>query len=81
MCELAQVLQDIPQWPMPKRNWHRAGLEASGGLQEGCPPLLCLPFTHTHARAVRHMRWPRHCFSASLVHFLLLSSFLLLDPS
>lgn len=58
---------------MPKRNWHRAGLEASGGLQEGCPPLLCLPFTHTHA--VRHMRWPRHCSRARLVHFLLPSSF------
>lgn len=54
VCELALVLQDIPQRPMPKRNWHGAGLEASGGLQEGCAPLLCLPFTHTHA--FRHMR-------------------------
>lgn len=54
VCELALVLQDIPQWPMPKRNWHRAGLEASGGLQEGCPPLLCLPFTHTHTRCQTH---------------------------
>lgn len=35
VCELALVLQDIPQRPMPKRNWHGAGLEASGGLQEG----------------------------------------------
>ncbi len=50
VCELALVLQDIPQRPMPKRNWHGAGLEASGGLQEGCPPLLCLPFTHTRCQ-------------------------------
>lgn len=26
-----------------------AGLEASGGLQEGCPLLLCFPLLHTHA--------------------------------
>lgn len=46
---------------------------ASGGVSS-----TTLFTFYTHIHAVRHMRWPRHCSSARLAHFLLLSSFFLL---
>ncbi len=73
VCELALVLQDIPQRPMPKRNWHGAGLEASGGLQEGCPPLLCLPFTHTRCQTHAMVSSLLQSYASSFFHFCLLS--------